>query len=451
MCATWSRSKYIPELTTPVVSFTIAAASGEVVTLRKSALRLFVAGCATAIATVAIPDVPKQATDDVSGVWLAFNPKYQSSIFGHYAFLEDGRKCSLVFDVGSLGTETFAYLSRWDVDDHVLITTFGLNNDGVPLGSTDHDTLEQLTDQRIAYIETGTVMTRMPDASPVSICHLARAILVNSGADSDCQDPGSGMLLGTWISEETSESECSASDIRATLRVFGGTWPNFFDATLVQRSDVRVKEECRGEIDASPEDLEPVQIEGGIVSLTVTDNIVTISSSHRNEILELIGDTMIGGESSRRSSFRKAHSEIRYDAREGQIGWQAINRPLCEEESQALDLVQEFARVTWFRSTMQDLLEAAVREAEKENKSEVTIKRSAEIVPLKRFDGMTFEEILQDASSEISAFLTERIGAAQQKLEDCEGCSEEEVDTIRETIAERREEQQAWVELQRKH
>lgn len=419
--------------------------------LGKKTLRLFVAGCVTAIAAVAIPDVQEYTTADISGVWLAFNPKYQSSAFGHYAYLEDGRKCALVFDVSSSGTETFVYLSRWEVDGDVLISTYGSNNDGVPLGSIDNDTLEQLTNQSIGYKETGTVMTKIPGAIPGSVCHLARSILVNSEAASDGPTPENAIWPGTWVSEGTAESECSETDVRATLRVFGGTWPNSFDATYVQRSDVRAKEDCPSENDASSENLRPVQIEGGIVSLTVTDKVVTIISSHGSETFDLVGQTMTAIESDRRFPFRKAYSEIRYNAREGQIGWQAINRPLCEEQRQALELVDEFATVSWFKSLMQDLLGAAAREAKIDNKSEVTIKRSGEIVPLKRFDGMTLEAIFQDVAPEMDDFLTARIGATEQKLEDCVECSAEEVEDIRETLAERRADRQAWAEFQRKH
>jgi hypothetical protein len=259
-------------------------------------------------------------------------------------------------------------------------------------------------------------------------------------------------MLGTWLAEGRSETECHISDVEVTLRVFENSGPGAYVAMYIERGDVRIKEECRDRFDEDDELEQPVQIGGGIVDLQVDADTVTISSSNEDfhtETLDLVDGKMVGTDDMGPIIYRKAYPEFRFDAREGWLGWRAIGLAACQEEQQVLDVVEECASIEAFKSLFAEMMGEVVREALQGGQETVHIDKQAEMRPLDRFDGMTVDEILDDTLPEVAAYLTRKISSARQALADCDECPDERVAELRDELAKRHQQRDALIEVQK--
>ena len=287
-----------------------------------------------------------------------------------------------------------------------------------------------------------------------SRCHpvVAAVAIIGLAATVSAQEPDDELMLGTWLAEGESETECFISDASVTLRVFEKLDPGVYVATYIERGEVRIKDECLERVESDPGDEVPAEIGGGVVFLEVDGGNVTISSEEEGfhaERLKLVGDTMVGTDDMGPITYRKAYSGFRYDAREGAIGWHALTMTACEEEERVLKVVKECANLDAFSSLFREMMEALVREAQKSDKEQVHIKREGELRPLDSFDGKTVAEILDENLPEVASFLTQRISSIRQKLAECDECPEEDVAELQEKLVTRLAQREAMIEVQR--
>ena len=284
--------------------------------------------------------------------------------------------------------------------------------------------------------------------------HLAVAVLAVFGlaATVSAQEPDDELMLGTWLAEGESETECFISDVNATLRVFEKLGPGAYVATDIDRGELSVQAECRDRVESDPGEEVPVDIGGGVVLLEVDARRVTISSHDENfhtETLTLAGDRMIGTDDMGPITYAKAYPEFRYDAREGSIGWRALAMTACEEEEQVLEVVKECANLDAFSSLFREMMEEVVRKALESGEDSVHIEKQGEFRPLHAFDGMTVGEILDENLPDVASYLTKKVSTIRKDLADCRDCPDEEVAEIKEELAKRLAQREAMIEVQR--
>ena len=266
------------------------------------------------------------------------------------------------------------------------------------------------------------------------------------------QEPIDEVMMGTWTAKGVSETECFVSDATITLRVFERVDEGRYRATYVERGELTVKDECREQVETDPGERVPIELGGAIVTVDIDSDNATIWSDNPNfhtEDLNLQGSRMVGADELGGIQYVKAFPEIRYDVREGAVGWNAIRYTRSDVEQTALEVISEFAIMDAFVKSFQELLESAIREAMEDEDMPSEIERSREYNHLERFDGMTFEEIVDGTLPDVSEYLTKKIASAREALAECEECPEDELRELREELAERKEQRDAMLEIQR--
>ena len=122
---------------------------------------------------------------DLIGVWQSVDSGDGPYYFGHFAYFEDGRKCTVLFEYAGSGVETIAFVNQWSLDGDVVTITYGPNNSSIEEGYTSRSEVQELTESRFVYqlIESDYakgdvgVDIRMPDVNPYRVCLLAYDIL----------------------------------------------------------------------------------------------------------------------------------------------------------------------------------------------------------------------------------------------------------------------------------
>ncbi len=277
-----------------------------------------------------------------------------------------------------------------------------------------------------------------------AVCGLGRGTLAQEADDK--------LMLGTWIASGTSATECVISEATVTLRVFDKLEPGAYLATYVERGELTVKEECTELLESDPESIVPVDIGGAVVVLEVEGDTVSISSSNpdfHTETLTLEGQKMLGADDLGPIEYVKAFPEFRYDAREVEVGWQAIQFPLCEMEQTVMDAISDCAYLDTVVAVLKEALDSAIRAAMEGKTGEVPVEGSRGYNHLEQFDGMTVEEIFDSALPDVAAYLTKEIARVQKALAECDECSNEELRELREQLAKRKEQREAMLEVER--
>ena len=287
-----------------------------------------------------------------------------------------------------------------------------------------------------------------------SRCHpvVAAVAVFGLAATVSGQEPDDELMLGTWLAQGESETECFISDASVTLRVFEKIGPGVYVATYIERGDVRIKDECLDRVESDPGDEVPIEIGGGVVFLEVDGANVTISSEDEDfhaEKLRLTGDSMVGTDDIGPIAYRKAYREFRYDAREGVVGWYALMMTACDEEEQVLGVVKECANLDAFSSLFREMMEAMAREALKLDQQQIHVEREGTLRPLASFDGKTVAEILDENLPKVASFLTRSISSIREKIAQCGECPEEDVAELQEELATRLAQREAMIEVQR--
>ncbi len=119
------------------------------------------------------------------GVWESVDEGEGPYYFGHYAYLEDGRKCSVLFEYIDSEVKTVAFINQWSRDGDVVTLTYGPSNSSIAEGYTSRSRIEELSASRHVYeiIESdyaeGVVGldVRLPGVDPYRVCGLAYEIL----------------------------------------------------------------------------------------------------------------------------------------------------------------------------------------------------------------------------------------------------------------------------------
>ena len=134
------------------------------------------------------------AKHDLLGVWESVDEGVGPYYFGHYAYLEDGRKCSVLFEYVDSEVETVAFINQWSRDGDIVTLTYGPSNSSIAEGYTSRSRIKDLTASRHVYeiidsaYAEGVVSTdvRLPGVDPYRVCALAYEILgMPDGAASD--------------------------------------------------------------------------------------------------------------------------------------------------------------------------------------------------------------------------------------------------------------------------
>ena len=139
-----------------------------------------------------------------------------------------------------------------------------------------------------------------------SRCHpvVAAVAVFGLAATVSAQEPDDALMLGTWLAQGESETECFISDASVTLRVFDKLGPGVYVATHIERGEVRIKDECLDRVESGPGDDVPIEIGGGVVFLEVDGGNVTISSEHEDFHAETQADRGFDGRHRRHGSDR---------------------------------------------------------------------------------------------------------------------------------------------------
>jgi hypothetical protein len=125
-------------------------------------------------------------TPEVYGVWTVPDIGKGPYSFAHYAYMEDGRKCAVLFDDTPNGMKLTAFLNQWEMDGDVVTLTYGPNNSIIPEGHVSKSRVNELTDSRFVYTifepvypdMEPEVSVRLPSADPDRVCALAQFVLI---------------------------------------------------------------------------------------------------------------------------------------------------------------------------------------------------------------------------------------------------------------------------------
>ncbi len=125
------------------------------------------------------------AQHDLLGVWESVDEGEGPYYFGHYAYLEDGRKCSVLFEYVDSEVKTVAFINQWSLEDDVVTLTYGPSNSSIAEGYTSRSRIEELSASRHVYeiIDSDYaegvvgVDVRLPGVDPYRVCGLAYEIL----------------------------------------------------------------------------------------------------------------------------------------------------------------------------------------------------------------------------------------------------------------------------------
>lgn len=118
-------------------------------------------------------------------MWEAVDEGTGTYYFGHYAYLEDGRKCSVLFEYVDSEVKTTAFINQWSRDGDIVALTYGPSNGSIREGYTSRSRILELTESRHVYqiidsdYAEGVVGTdiRLQGVDPHRVCALAYEIL----------------------------------------------------------------------------------------------------------------------------------------------------------------------------------------------------------------------------------------------------------------------------------
>ncbi len=136
------------------------------------------------------------AEPELIGVWESVDEGEGAYYFGHMAYLEDGRKCTVLFEYVNSEVETTAFINQWSRDGDVVTLAYGPSNSSIPEGYTSRSRIQELTESRYVYeiidsaYAEGEVgrKVRLTGVDPYRVCGLAYEILgmpEGSGSDKD--------------------------------------------------------------------------------------------------------------------------------------------------------------------------------------------------------------------------------------------------------------------------
>ena len=122
---------------------------------------------------------------DIHGVWEIADSGTGPYSFGHYAYLKDGRKCTLLFDVSGNRVETTAFLNKWELNNGIITLTYGPSNSSIREGYYSRSRIDKLTDTELKYtiIESSYAVStvehtiRLPGADPNRVCAAVNGVL----------------------------------------------------------------------------------------------------------------------------------------------------------------------------------------------------------------------------------------------------------------------------------
>ncbi|MCH9694517.1 MAG: hypothetical protein K0U72_08415 [Gammaproteobacteria bacterium] len=118
------------------------------------------------------------ATPTIYGVWEITDTGSGPYYFGHYAFLEDGRKCTVLYEVSGTEVKTTAFLNKWALDDGIITLTYGPNNSSIREGYSSRSRIDEVTETTLTYtiidssyaVGDVEVNTRLPDVDANRVC-----------------------------------------------------------------------------------------------------------------------------------------------------------------------------------------------------------------------------------------------------------------------------------------
>ena len=122
----------------------------------------------------------------IYGVWTVPDTGGGPYYFAHYAYMKDGRKCSVLFEFLPTGVEVTAFLNRWELNNGVMTITYGPNNSIIAEGHVSKSKVNELTASRFVYTifepvypdMKPEVSIRLPDVRPARVCALAHLVLM---------------------------------------------------------------------------------------------------------------------------------------------------------------------------------------------------------------------------------------------------------------------------------
>lgn len=131
------------------------------------------------------------STASVHGVWEAVDTGTGPYYFAHYAYLEDGRKCTVLFKVLDTGVKTTVFLNKWELSDGIMTITYGPNNGTIPEGYSSKSRIDEITDTRLTYtlIESEYALgnqeysVRLTGVDPERVCDVVYETLGLSSVD----------------------------------------------------------------------------------------------------------------------------------------------------------------------------------------------------------------------------------------------------------------------------
>ena len=116
----------------------------------------------------------------IHGVWEYEDDGVGEYSFAHYAYLEDGRKCTVLFRYSDSAIETTVFLNTWELDDGVMTLKYGPNTSVIREGYSSRSRIDKISTTHLAYtifdssyaVGTSEVLIRLPNADPERVCDL---------------------------------------------------------------------------------------------------------------------------------------------------------------------------------------------------------------------------------------------------------------------------------------
>lgn len=125
------------------------------------------------------------STPSVLGVWTVEDYGNGPYYFGHYAYLEDGRKCTLLFEYVQGEVEVTAFINFWEIEDDIQTLTYGRSNSSIPAGHVSRSLISELNEHHFVFkifdpIYPGIepeFAVRLPNSDPHRVCAVVNMVL----------------------------------------------------------------------------------------------------------------------------------------------------------------------------------------------------------------------------------------------------------------------------------
>lgn len=133
------------------------------------------------------------STASILGVWEAVDTGTGSYYFAHYAYLEDGRKCTVLFKVLDSGVKMTVFLNTWELDDGILTITYGPSSGSIPEGYSSKSRIDEISSTRLTYtlVESDYALgnkefnVRLKSVDPNRVCDVVYEVLDLPSPDSE--------------------------------------------------------------------------------------------------------------------------------------------------------------------------------------------------------------------------------------------------------------------------